>query len=204
MLPTRNFTSSFFPLCHCGSRSLVLYLCVRVCSSTGLRWLCCVFVFLSVPTGMVKHFQAHSFMDLLSMLYIFLFFFILISRFSALPHFGVFHICLVHDAREAIRRVNIRCSCSHSQFIFAGWMAAPQPLFISTLTARTKPKYKINFMLFTEYLVFFPCCTHTHTHKYIHVQKVCGIHSGCGSKRKSKQAGKQRIVHNGRCQTKRN
>lgn len=80
--------------------------------------------------------------------------------FSALPHFGVFHICLVLDAREAIRRVNIRCSCSHSQFIFTGWMAAPQPLFISTLTARTKPKYKINFMLFTEYLVlFFPCCT---------------------------------------------
>lgn len=54
------------------SLSLALSLVHWVCSTAGLWWLWCVFS--PVPTGMVKHFPAHSFIDLLSMLYIFFLF----------------------------------------------------------------------------------------------------------------------------------
>lgn len=84
-------------LCATRSRSFSIY-AVRVCCTIH-RLVVAVMCFLSVPTGMVKHFQAHSFMDLLSMLYIFIF-----VSFLLFLIFGVFHICVVPDAREAIRR----------------------------------------------------------------------------------------------------
>lgn len=110
-------------LCVCVSATLSFSFYVCVCVPALLQ-ACGGFsvFFLSVPTGMAKHFQAHSFIDLLSMLYIFFLFSFSFSFFSSFFHFCVFYICLVLDAREAIRRVNIRCSCSHSQFIsLAGW-----------------------------------------------------------------------------------
>lgn len=169
-------------VCH----SLVLYyiyLCVRVyavlqaCGGSDV----CVCVFYQYQPEWWSTFK-----PIVSWIFFQCSTYFLFSHFLlALPHFGVFHICF-----------SAWCTWSHSTseytmfvlvftiHIHCCWMAAPQPLFISTLTARTKPKYKINFMLFTEYLVFF----HTiHTHTYSASVRMAAI-VGYGSERKSRQA----------------
>lgn len=139
---------------ECSFWSVVLL----VCGGSGVVFFFTPF-FLSLAPGMAKHFQnAHRFIDLPSMLYIFLLFFIFILIFSL----SIVFWCVSYLPWCA------RCTWSHStseytMFVLAIHITALaywQHLnhFLSTQpTARTKPKYKINFMLFTEHLasIFF-------------------------------------------------
>lgn len=107
-----------------------------------------------------QHFGIVSILFLcLMFFFLFLFFFQPFAVGAAVVHSFVSHLSLLGlaCARERFdsvwewERVNEWvCSCFVLMLTFVTLYAGTSTTFINTLTARTNPKYKINFMLFTS------------------------------------------------------